>query len=105
MRFLPLVPWFLVACTSPNWKHTAPHNFPPVHEWNAPLETSWVNAVDTWRKVTAPPGNIYDPLMRSYQPDLGQLLRKEVKQNERQNETDETRQSSFDQEAPLNGKQ
>lgn len=47
-----------------------PWNFPPEHEWNAPLETSWVNLVDTWRRVTAPKGMIYDPLMRNYQPNL-----------------------------------
>jgi hypothetical protein len=101
MRFLLPLVLLLTACTNPNWKHTSPHNFPPAHEWNAPLETSWINIVDTWRRITAPPGKIYDPLMRTYQPDLGQLLRKEVKQNERQSETDETRQGSFDQEAPL----
>ncbi len=91
----------LTACTNPNWKHTAPHNFPPVHEWNAPLETSWINIVDTWRKMTAPPGKIYDPLMRTYQPDFGQLLREEVKQHGQKQNDAETGQASFDQEAPL----
>jgi hypothetical protein len=105
MRFLPLVPWLLVGCADTNWKHTAPHNFPPAHEWNAPLETSWINAVDTYRRFTAPPGTIYDPLMRTHQPDFGKLLREEVKQHERQSQTDETRQSSFDQEAPLDARQ
>ncbi len=47
-----------------------PWNFPPEEEWNAPLETSWINFVDTWRKLTAPKGKIYDPLMRNYQPNL-----------------------------------
>jgi hypothetical protein len=54
MKLWPLVPWLLTACTHPNWKHTAPHNFPPVHEWNAPLETSWVNAVDMYRRLATP---------------------------------------------------
>lgn len=54
MKLWPLVPWLLTACTQTNWKHTAPHNFPPAHEWNAPLETSWVNAVDMYRRLAAP---------------------------------------------------
>ena len=62
------------ACTATTWRHTAPHNFPPVHEWNAPLETSWLNAVDTFRALTAPRGQVYDPVMRTYQPDFGQHL-------------------------------
>ena len=49
-----------------------PWNFPDEQEWNAPLETSWVNAVDTYRKLTSPPGKIYDPIMRSYQPNLAE---------------------------------
>lgn len=48
-----------------------PWNFPPAREWNQPLETSWVNAVDTWRSITAPKGKVYDPLMKNYQPDFG----------------------------------
>lgn len=42
------------------------------HEWHAPLETSWQNAVDTYRRLTAPPGRVYDPVMRNYQPDFSQ---------------------------------
>lgn len=59
------------ACTATTWRQTAPWNFPPAHEWNAGLETSWVNFVDAWRRLTAPPGKVYDPLMRNYQPDFG----------------------------------
>jgi hypothetical protein len=29
-----------------------PWNFPEAWEWNQPLETSWQNAVDNWRKLT-----------------------------------------------------
>jgi hypothetical protein len=60
------------ACTATNWRHTAPQNFPPAHEWNAPLEFSWLNAVDTFRAMTAPAGRRWDPLMRNYQPDYSQ---------------------------------
>jgi hypothetical protein len=48
-----------------------PWNFPPAREWNQPLETSWVNAVDMYRKVTAPKGKIYNPILREYEPDFG----------------------------------
>jgi hypothetical protein len=61
------------GCAAASWRRTAPWNFPPAHEWNAPLETSWQNAVDLYRRLTAPPGQIYDPLMQNYQPDLSQL--------------------------------
>lgn len=65
----------LCACTSTlRYRQHEPWNFPPAHEWNAPLEMSWLNAVDTWRKIIAPRGKIYDPLMRNYQPDLGALI-------------------------------
>lgn len=47
-----------------------PWNFPPASEWNKPLETSWDNAVEMYRRLTAPKGKIWDPLMRNYQPDL-----------------------------------
>jgi len=47
-----------------------PQNFPPVAEFNAGLETSWINAVDNYRKLMAPNGKVYDPVMRSYQPKL-----------------------------------
>jgi hypothetical protein len=63
------------GCAGESWRTRAPHNFPPAHEWNAGLETSWINAVDTYRRLTAPRGKIYDPVMRTYQPDLGRLLK------------------------------
>jgi hypothetical protein len=62
----------LAGCAATNWRPTAPWNFPSAHEWNAPLETSWQNAVDTYRRLTAPPGRVYDPLMGNYQPDFSQ---------------------------------
>jgi len=58
----------LVGCSTTPRPY--PWNFPPEEEWNAPLEMSWVNAVDNWRRLTAPKGKIYDPVMRSYQPNL-----------------------------------
>ena len=61
------------GCASTTWRTTAPWNFPPEHEWNAPLETSWINLVDTYRRLTAPKGKVYDPIMRNYQPDLGRV--------------------------------
>lgn len=63
------------GCSSPaqSWRHRAPWNFPPAHEWNQPLETSWLNAVDLYRRLTAPRGQIWDDLTRSYQPDLSKL--------------------------------
>jgi hypothetical protein len=45
--------YFLFGCAHRPWRVTAPHNFPPAHEWNAGLETSWLNAVDMWRRLTA----------------------------------------------------
>ena len=48
-----------------------PWNFPPEEEWNAPLETSWVNAVDAYRNWTAPNGKVWNPLIREYEPDFG----------------------------------
>lgn len=48
-----------------------PWNFPPEEEWNQPFETSWQNAVDTYRRLTAPKGKTWDPLMQNYQPYLG----------------------------------
>jgi hypothetical protein len=47
-----------------------PWNFPPEEEWNQPFETSWQNAVDMYKRLTAPKGKIWDPLMRNYQQDL-----------------------------------
>ena len=74
VAFWLLGTYFLFGCAHRPWRVTAPHNFPPAHEWNAPLETSWLNAVDMWRRLTAPQGQIYDPVMRSNQPDLGEAL-------------------------------
>lgn len=65
---------FIGGCAATNWRRTAPWNFPPAHEWNAPLETSWLNFLDAWRRLTTPPGTVYDPVMQNYQPDLGRLL-------------------------------
>jgi hypothetical protein len=65
---------WLFGCSSSTWRQKAPHNFPPAHEWNAGLETSWINAVDMWRRLTAPRGTIYDPVMRSNQPDFSEVL-------------------------------
>ena len=48
-----------------------PWNFPPAREWNQPLETSWVNAVDAYRNLTKPKGKIYNPILREYEPDFG----------------------------------
>jgi hypothetical protein len=48
-----------------------PWNFPEAREWNQPLETSWVNAVDSYRNLTKPKGKIWNPLIRSYEPDFG----------------------------------
>lgn len=47
-----------------------PWNFPDESEWNQPFETSWQNAVDLYRRLTAPNGKIWDPLMQNYQQDL-----------------------------------
>lgn len=52
------------------YRKTEPWNFPPAVEWNQPLETSWNNAVDMYRRITAPKGKIWDPLMQNYQQDL-----------------------------------
>jgi len=35
------------------------------------LETSWVNAVDGYRNLTKPKGKIWNPIIRSYEPDFG----------------------------------
>jgi len=48
-----------------------PWNFPPAREWNQPLETSWVNAVDAFRNWTAPRGKVWNPIIRCYDPDFG----------------------------------
>ena len=48
-----------------------PWNFPSKEEWNQPLEMSFNNAVDTFRRITAPKNKVWDPLMQNYQPYLG----------------------------------
>jgi hypothetical protein len=53
-----------------------PWNFPPAHEWNAPMETSWINLVDHWRKATTPQNKIYCELTKSEQPDFGYEIEK-----------------------------
>ena len=42
--------FFLGGCSAT--PRPQPWNFPKAEEWNKPLEFSWVNAVDNWRKVT-----------------------------------------------------
>jgi hypothetical protein len=51
-----------------------PWNFPDEQEWNAPLETSWVNLVDAFRNWTAPKGKIWNPILSEYEPDFGRDL-------------------------------
>ena len=48
-----------------------PWNFPPAREWNQPLETSWVNAVDMYRNLTKPKWKVWNPILRCYEPDFG----------------------------------
>lgn len=62
------------GCSSTNWRHTSPWNFPSAEEWNQPLEMSWVNAVDKFRALTAPKGTVYDPLTQTTGPDFGKAL-------------------------------
>jgi hypothetical protein len=57
-----------IGCVS--YPRPYPWNFPPAEEWNQPLETSWVNAVDAYRNWTAPKGKIWNPILREYEPDL-----------------------------------
>ncbi len=65
-----------------------PWNFPPAEEWNQPLETSWVNAVDAYRKLNNPPKKIWNPLIREYEPDFGyeierlKLLERDLEEHE-----------------------
>jgi len=42
----------LIASGCVSYPRPHPWNFPPAYEWNAPLETSWVNLVDNWRNLT-----------------------------------------------------
>lgn len=59
----------LAGCTSTPRPY--PWNFPKAREWNQPLETSWVNAVDSYRNLTTPKGKIWNPILREYEPDFG----------------------------------
>jgi hypothetical protein len=61
-----------IGCVS--YPRPYPWNFPSEEEWNAPLETSWVNAVDAFRNWTAPKGQVWNPLIREYEPDFGRDL-------------------------------
>ena len=61
----------LVAIGCVSYPRPYPWNFPPAREWNQPLETSWVNAVDTYRNLTKPKGKIWNPILRCYEPDFG----------------------------------
>lgn len=57
-----------IGCAS--YPRPYPWNFPPEEEWNQPFETSWQNAVDMYKRLTAPKGKGWDPLMQNYQQDL-----------------------------------
>lgn len=62
-----------------------PWNFPDEAEWNAPLETSWVNLVDTYRNLTAPKGKVWNPILSEYEPDFGadlDLLDRDLEEHE-----------------------
>ena len=61
-----------IGCVS--YPRPYPWNFPDEAEWNASLETSWVNAVDTYRNLTAPKGKIWNPILSEYEPDFGRDL-------------------------------
>jgi hypothetical protein len=49
-----LIGFWLMGCATfiPERPMPKPWNFPPAREWNQPLETSWQNAVDNWRRLT-----------------------------------------------------
>ena len=66
----------LLGCATfiPERPMPKPWNFPELWEWNQPFETSWQNAVDKYRELTAPKGKVWDPLMNNYQQDLGSLM-------------------------------
>jgi hypothetical protein len=66
----------LIANGCVSYPRPYPWNFPPAHEWNAPLETSWVNLVDNWRKLTTPSNKVYCEITKSYQPDFGYEIEK-----------------------------
>ncbi len=60
----------LIASGCTSYPRPYPWNFPPEEEWNQPFETSWQNAVDMYKRLTAPKGKVWDPLMQNYQQDL-----------------------------------
>ena len=43
-----------------------PWNFPDAQEWNQPLETSWVNVVDGWRRLTTRQLKTVDGMVYEY---------------------------------------
>lgn len=61
----------LIASGCASYSRQYPWNFPTKEEWNQPFEASWQNAVDTYRRLTAPKNKVWDPIMRNYQPYLG----------------------------------
>ena len=60
----------LIASGCVSYPRPYPWNFPPKEEWNQPFETSWQNAVDMYKRLTAPKKRVWDPLMQNYQQDL-----------------------------------
>ena len=60
----------LVTSGCVSYPRPYPWNFPPEEEWNQSFETSWQNAVDVYKRLTAPKGRIWDPLIQNYQQDL-----------------------------------
>ena len=75
LRFFTKRLWIVIpllitsGCVS--YPRPYPWNFPEAREWNQPLETSWVNAVDSYRNLTKPKKKIWNPIIRSYEPDFG----------------------------------
>jgi hypothetical protein len=61
----------LVTSGCVSYPRPYPWNFPEAREWNQPLETSWVNAVDSYRNLTKPKRKIWNPIIRSYEPEFG----------------------------------
>jgi hypothetical protein len=75
----------LIASGCASHPRPYPWNFPPEEEWNAPLETSWLNLVDNWRNLTAPRNKVWNPLIREYEPDFGaeiELLQRDLEEHE-----------------------
>ena len=69
-RVSGIVVTLLIANGCVSYPRPYPWNFPPEEEWNQPFETSWQNAVDMYKRLTAPKGKTWDPLMQNYQQDL-----------------------------------